>query len=64
MNPLASGGKTGVERVGALKRPTAVFHNWNSGTSRKTPSVLSDKASHLTVSNESSEILCAREVAR
>ena len=52
MNPLASGGKTGVERVGALQRPTAVFRNWNSGTSRKTAPVLSDKASHLTVSNE------------
>jgi glutathionyl-hydroquinone reductase len=64
VNPLASGGKTGVERVGALQRPTAVFRNWYSGTSRKTAPVLSDKASHLTISNESSEILCAREVAR
>jgi glutathionyl-hydroquinone reductase len=61
---LASGGKTGVERAGALHRPTAVFRNWYSGTWRKTAPVLSDKASHLTVSNESSEILCAREVAR
>jgi glutathionyl-hydroquinone reductase len=62
VNPLASGDKTGVERVGALQRPP--FRNWYSGTSRKTAPVLSDKASHLTVSNESSEILCAREVAR
>ena len=64
MNPLASGGKTGVERVGALQRPTAVFRNCYSGTWRKRAPVLSDKASHLTVSNESSEILCEREVAR
>jgi hypothetical protein len=64
MNPLPSGGKTGVERAGALQRPTAVFRNWNSGTSRETAPVLSDKAGHLAVSNESSEILCAREVAR
>jgi hypothetical protein len=44
MNPLPSGGKTGVERAGALQRPTAVFRNWNNGTSRETAPVLSDKA--------------------
>jgi hypothetical protein len=49
---------------GSATAPTAVFRNWYSGTPRKTAPVLSDKASHLTVSNESSEILCAREVAR
>jgi glutathionyl-hydroquinone reductase len=64
VNPLASGWQTGVERVGARRRPLAVFRNRFSGASRMTAPVLCDEASRLIFSNESSEIPRIREVAR
>ena len=42
----------------------AVFSNWFSDASGTAASVLGSKAFRLTVSNRSSQILFAREVAR
>jgi hypothetical protein len=62
--PIGLWWQTGVERVGARRCPLAVFRNRFSGASRMTVPVLWDKASRLILSNESSEILRVREVAR
>jgi hypothetical protein len=50
--------------VKTLQRPPAVFSNWFSDASGMAASVLRSKAFRLTVSNGSSQILFAREVAR
>ena len=56
--------QTSVDRVKTLQRPPAVFGNWFSDASGVAASVVRSKAFRLTVSNGSSQILFAREVAR